>query len=55
MVKHSVSIKKTHRLSSIREAARFDVLNGGEVVETGIFEALIKSKGGITQTYGMIN
>ena len=49
MVKHSVSMKKTHRLSSIREADQIIVLKGGEEVETGIFDALIKSKGGITQ------
>lgn len=31
----------------IREADRIAVLKGGEVVETGTFDALLKSKGGL--------
>jgi len=38
-------ISIAHRLSTIREADRIAVLKGGEIVETGTFDELIRSKG----------
>eukprot|EP01082_Thalassiosira_pseudonana_P005529 g4879.t1 g4879 contig18:133779-135522(+) len=45
MTKGRTVISIAHRLSTIKEADRIAVLKGGEVVETGTFEELVRSKG----------
>ena len=43
---HATRIVVAHRLSTIRNADRIIVLDGGRVAETGTFDELVK-KGGI--------
>ena len=45
MTQGRTTISIAHRVSTIREADRIAVLQGGVIVETGTFDELIRSKG----------